>query len=108
MKVKALRVAAYLLMANFLLIVALNFAGQATPDYGHFVVLVALLVVATAALFSPRKKGWLGVVAYAMTHENEQRIVVDSPLIAALIIVFNPANFAAFSTPPAVVPTVGA
>lgn len=66
MKVKALRVAAYLLIAHFLIASALGFAARGGPDYQRMAMTLAILIVAVSALFNPRRKGWLAVVAYAL------------------------------------------
>ena len=59
MKVKALRLAAYLLIAHFLIVVALAFLSKGGPEYTHLALALALLFGATGALFSPRRR--LGV-----------------------------------------------
>jgi hypothetical protein len=121
MKVKALRVAAYLLIAHFLIVAALSFLGRSGPDYMQLAVALALVAGATGALFNPRKRGWLAVLAYVLVICGRQvagiwvtfgnpavplgmkitaiviLLVVDSLAIAALVLVFLPANFAAFA-----------
>ena len=122
MKVKALRLAAYLLIAHFLIILGFAFLGQGTPNYPHLVVAFALVFSATMALFSPRRRGWLIVLAYAIVALSPHAAglwgtwnnpavplgmkvvslvilaVIDSLAIAALVLVFKPANFAAFTS----------
>jgi hypothetical protein len=66
MKVKALHIAAYLLIAHFLAILGLALVAQGTPNYSRLGFTLLLLVVACAALFTPRKRGWMAVVGYAV------------------------------------------
>ena len=120
---KALRLAAYLLIAHFLVVVALAFLAKGAPDYSHLVLALALLIGATVALFSPRRRGWLAVLAYAIVVVSRHAIglwatwnnsavpmgmkvtalvilvLFDSLVIAALVLVFKPTNFAAFKSP---------
>lgn len=124
MKVKAFRLAAYLLIAHFLIYVALGFLSQDRPSYTHLVVAAVLLMSATMSLFSPRtrRRGWLAVLFYAIvifvrhatflwvtlsnpTVPMEMKVMalviialIDSLVIAALILVFKPSNFSAFTS----------
>ena len=122
MKVKALRLAAYLLIAHFLIVVALAFLSKGGPEYTHLALALALLFGATGALFSPRRRGWLVVLGYAIVVLSRHAVgfwvtlsnpavpvgmkvtalfilaLIDSLAIAALVLVFKPANFAAFKS----------
>ncbi len=119
MKVKALRLAAYLLIAHFLIVAAVSF--RSTPNYSTLATLLFLLVSSVGVLFSPRRRGWLAVLGYAIVVFGNQAlgswallsnpttplaikvttlvflVLVDSLAIAALVFVFRPSNFAAFA-----------
>src|SRR5713226_7699013 len=123
MKVKALRIAAYLLIAHFLIMVGLALVAQGGPDYSRLGFALLLLTVACTALFTPRKRGWLAVVAYPIVVLGQHAValsaawsnpgiptstkvaavivmaVVDALVLAALILVFKPSSFAAFASP---------
>lgn len=123
MKVKALRVAAWLLIAHFLIASALGLAARGGPDYQRMGMTLAVLVVAVSVLFNPRRKGWLAVVAYVLYVLVYQvvgiwssfasspamppgaRVVVvaiwlllNAMPVAALILTLMPSNFAAFAS----------
>lgn len=120
MQTRPLRVAAYLLVAHFLIISAWTLLGRGSPDLLRLVVTLGFLVGAVSALFRPYKLGWLMVVAYALHSitpfllgtwalwaSTEWQMVAKvgasvvfavacAPLVAALVLVFRPAGFAAF------------
>jgi peptidoglycan/LPS O-acetylase OafA/YrhL len=119
---KALRLAGYLLIAHFVVVAAFSFAGQGSPNYTRLAVMLALLFGAASALFAPRKRGWLIVLAYLILVLGYQLVslwanwsnsavppgtkvvmlavwaVINSLPIVALVLVFKPANFAAFKS----------
>jgi len=123
MKVKALRIAAYLLIAHFLIMVGLAFVTQGGPNYSRLGFVLLLLIVACTALFTPRKLGWLAVVGYAIvvlaqaaaglwaawsnpgvpTSAKVAAVIVlaviNALVLAALVLVFKPSSFAAFASP---------
>jgi hypothetical protein len=116
MKVKALRVAAGLLVAHYLILLGLAFLAQGAPRWLHLMVAGALVIVAAGALLSPRRLGWLPVVAYAVVILGQHAITswgvvtsaahpfatkamvlgmlaaLDSLVLAALVLVFLPAK----------------
>ncbi len=127
MQTKALQVAAYFLIAHYLIstaLAALAFLGKGTVDYLRLVFELGFLLGSVGALFRPRKLGWVMVVAYAWYSANpiilgawamwaspelqsSARIggsivlaVISSPLIVALVLVFRPSSFAYFKNPP--------
>lgn len=124
MQTNALRVAAYFLVAHYLIVTALVLLGKGTPDFLRFAITLGFLIGAVGALFSPRKLGWVMVVAYAWYVANPFVLgawavwispelkssakitasivlaLINSPLIAALVLVFKPASFASFRSPP--------
>ena len=122
-KVKALRVAAYLLIAHFLITLALSFAARSGPDYMRIVLTLGFLIVALSALFNPRGKGWLAVVGYALyvlgyqvlgllsTYAGSAAmplgtkvvvaavwLLINAMPVVALVLTLMPANFAAFKS----------
>jgi polyglycine hydrolase-like protein len=123
MQTKALRVAAYFLIAHYSIVTALALLGKGTPDYFKIAITLGILVAAVAVLFRPRKQGWWMVVAYAWFAANPfvqgtwvvwvspelpssakitasiVMALINSPLIVALVLVFMPASFASFTTP---------
>lgn len=123
MKVKALRIAAYLLIAHFLIVVGLALVAQGGPNYSRLGFALLLLIVACAALFTPRKRGWLAIVGYAIVVLAQHALglwatwsnpsvpmsakvtavivlaVIDALVLAALVLVFKPSSFAAFASP---------
>ena len=129
MKVKALRLAAYLLIAHFLIFLGFAFLAKGGPNFSFLGTALLLLIGSVTALFTPHKRGWLTVVAYAIVVLGQHAIglwaalnnpatpmgmkivalvvlaFIDSFAIAALVLVFKPANFAAFTSP---VPSPGA
>lgn len=121
---KALRIAAYLLIAHFLIATLLGLASRGALDYQRLVMTLALLVVAVSALFKPRGKGWIAIVAYALYVLAYQVfglwsfyagspaaplvtkivvalvwILINAMPAAALVLTLLPANFAAFAKP---------
>jgi len=44
MKVMALRIAAYLLILQFVIVAALDFVGKSGPDYIHLLIALGLLI----------------------------------------------------------------
>lgn len=129
MKNKALRLAAWLLIAHFVVVTAFSFAARVSPNYSHLFIKFALLFGAANALFAPRKRGWLVVIAYlvfvlyysvlglwaiwsnsAMPQGTKSVMIVlwavlNSLPVIALVLVFKPANFAAFNSSPSESPT---
>ena len=125
MKNGALRVAAYFLVAHFIIAAAIAFLGTGSPDYFRMFVSFGFLLGSVFALFAPRKLGWLMVVAYTLHTlsplptgmwavwnstqlEPAARIValvilslMQVPLLVALVLIFKPGSFAAFKSPPA-------
>ena len=125
MQPKALRLAAYFLIAHYVLLTGLGLMGQGAQDYMRIAVTLALLVASVLALFKPKRRGWLMVLAYALymvspfvqvlwamgsmpnmdATARTVTIVVFSvlhaPLVVALILVFKPGSFAAFRNPAA-------
>jgi hypothetical protein len=119
MKVKALRLAAYLLIAHFLIVAAISL--RSASNYSTLATLLILLVSSVGVLFSPRRRGWLAVLGYAIVVFGNQALgswallsnpttplaikvtavvflaLVDSLAIAALVLVLKPVNFAAFA-----------
>jgi Ni/Co efflux regulator RcnB len=124
MQTKALRVAAYFLIAHYLIVTALALLGKGTPDFFGVAITLGILIGAVGVLFRPRKLGWVMVVAYAWYAANPFVLgtwaiwvspelqssakitasialaLINSPLIVALVLVFKPASFASFKTPP--------
>lgn len=125
MQTKTLRVAAYFLIAHYLLVTALVLLGKGTPDLVRVGITLGILIGSVGVLFKPRKLGWLMVVAYAWFAaspllsgtwaiwsspelQSSAKItasivvaLIHSPLVVALILVFKPASFASFANPPA-------
>jgi len=126
MKVKALRLPAYLLIAHFLIASALALTARGNPDYVRMGMMLGLLFVAVSALFNPRRRGWmfvLGYVLYLFAYQavgiwtalgNWSALPFGVRLVAAtawgvlfalpataLVFTLLPANFAAFADPPA-------
>jgi len=124
MQTQTLRVAAYFLIAHYLIVTGLTFLGKGTPDLFRVVITLGLLVGAVGALFKPRKLGWLMVVVYAWYAANPFLLgtwvlwaspeaqsstkiaasialaLFNLPLIVALVLVFKPASFASFRSAP--------
>ncbi len=124
MQTKAVRVAAYFLIAHYLIVTALALLGKETPDLVRVGITLGTLIGSVGALFRPRKLGWLMVVAYAWFAaspfllgtwtiwsspelQSSAKItasivvaLIHSPLVVALILVFKPASFASFRNPP--------
>ncbi len=122
MQAKALRVAAYFLIGHFFIVTGLELLGK-TPDFFRIVITLGLLIASVGSLFIPRKLGWAMVVAYAWyaltpfliatwaifaapNLPSAARIttsivllLINSPLIVALVLVFKPASFASFRNP---------
>jgi hypothetical protein len=120
MQTRSLRVAAYLLVAHFLIIAAWTLLGRGSPDLYKLAISLGFLIGAVGALFKPYKLGWLMVVAYALHSMSPFLVgtwalwastewpmvakigasailaVASVPLVAALVMVFRPAGFAAF------------
>lgn len=125
MKVKALRLPAYLLIAHFLIASALALAARGNPDYLRIGMTLAFLIVAVNALFNPRRMGWIAVLGYVLYVFAYQAVGIwtalgssaampfGAKLVAAavwgvlfalpataLMFTLMPANFAAFANPP--------
>ncbi len=122
MQINALRLAAYFLIAHFLIVTPLALLGK-TPDFFRAAITLGILIGAVGVLFSPRKLGWVMVVAYAWYAANPYVLgtweiwvlpkmqssakitativlaLINSPLIVALVLVFMPASFASFKSP---------
>jgi len=129
MQNKALRLAAWLLIAHFLVVAALSFAAPISPNYSHLFIKFAFLLGAAHALFAPRKRGWVPVVLYlvfilyyqllglwtiwsnaAMPRGTKSAMiffwaVLNSLPVAALVLIFKPANVSALKSAPAESPT---
>ena len=123
MKNKALRLAAYFLIAHFVIVAGFSFAAPGGPNYTRLAIMLALMFGAASSLFAPRKRGWLIVLAYLIFVLGHQLVslwanwsnpavppgtkaailavwaVINSLPIVALVLVFMPANFAAFKSP---------
>lgn len=126
MQVRALRIAAYLLIAHFVIVAGFAFAGQGSPDYMRLLMKAAILAIAVNALLKPRGRGWLIVLGYGIYILVEPAIglwgvlsgstpmppnakvvavavwgLINALPIVALVLTFIPAHFAAFkATPP--------
>ena len=125
MQTKALRVAAYFLVAHYFVVTAPALLGKGSPDlFIRAAITLGILIGAVGVLFRPRTLGWVVVVAYAWYAANpfvlgawaiwfspelqsSARItalialaLINSPLIVALVLVFKPASFASFKTLP--------
>jgi len=122
MQINALRLAAYFLIAHFLIVTGLALLGK-TPEFFRAAITLGILFGAVAVLFRPRKLGWVMVVAYAWYSANPFVLgtweiwvspalqssakitasivlaLINSPLIVALVLVFMPASFASFKSP---------
>ena len=120
---KALRVAAYFLIAHYLTITVLALLGKEAPDFIRIAVTLGLLIGSVGSLFIPRKLGWVSVALYAWYAGNPFALatwaiwvspamqamakiiasltlaLINAPLIAALVLVFKPASFASFRNP---------
>ncbi|TSA44525.1 MAG: hypothetical protein D4R56_07040, partial [Deltaproteobacteria bacterium] len=103
---------------------ALALFGKGTPDFIRAAIMLGILIGAVGVLFRPRKLGWVMVVGYAWYAANPSVMgawaiwvspelqygakitasialaLINSPLIVALVLVFKPASFASFKTPP--------
>jgi len=127
MKIKALRLPAYLLIAHFLIATALALSARGNPDYVRMAMTLGLLLVAVSALFNPRRRGWmivLGYVLYLFAHQAAgiwtalggwPALPFGARLVAgiawgvlfalpatALAFMLMPANIAAFADPPVI------
>ena len=124
MQSKVLRAAAYFLIAHYLIVAVLTLLGKGPSDPVRVAITLGILIAAVAALFRPRKLGWVMVIAYAWYATNPYMLgtwaiwvspalqpsakitasivlaLINSPLIVALVLVFKPASFASFKTPP--------
>ena len=122
MQINALRLAAYFLIAHFLIVTGLALLAK-TPEFFRAAITLGILFGAVAVLFRPRKLGWVMVVAYAWYSANPFALgawemwvspalqssakitgsivlaLINSPLLVALVLVFMPASFASFKTP---------
>lgn len=123
MQTKALRVAAYFLIGHYVIVTGLELLGKGAPDYFKIAITLAFLAASVAALFRPYKLGWVFVVGYAWYTLNPYLlgtwsiwtapnltsaaritasivlVVINSPLLVALVLVFKPASFASFKPP---------
>jgi len=123
MKTNVLRIAAYFLIAHYLLVTAVSFFAKGPPDIARIMITFGILVASVGALFKPRKRGWLVVAAYAvyvliptflniwpMWASPDRSLstklvfsmvlaVIHTPLLVAVVLVFKPANFASFKNP---------
>jgi len=124
MQPKTLRIAAYFLIAHYALLTGLGLMGSAPPDYVRILVTLAFLIAAVLGLFKPKRRSWLMVIGYGLymlspflgeawrmwsspVLDSTAKVValvvilvVNTPLIVALVLVFKPASFAAFRNPP--------
>jgi hypothetical protein len=124
MQPKALRIAAYFLIAHYALVTGLGLMGSAPPDYVRMLVTLAFLIAAVLVLFKPKRRGWLMAIGYSLYMlspflgaawamwsmpglDSTAKVaalvvilVVNVPLIVALVLVFKPTSFAAFRNPP--------
>ena len=120
MKSNELRLAAYFLIGHFCLLSGLAALGKGEPEYLRIAVSIGFLLGSVGALFSPRRRGWLMVVAFALHALSPffvglwtlwsspgqtatmkvlatlVMLVINSLLLTALILVFKPSNFALF------------
>lgn len=123
MQTKALRVAAYFLIGHYVIVTGLGLLGKGTPDFIRIAITLGLLIGSVGALFRPRKLGWVMVVAYAWYVLNPfilgtwavwvapnlssaakitssiVLVLINSPLVVALVLAFKPASFASFKNP---------
>lgn len=120
MATRDLRIAAICLIVHYLLVLGLAAFGKGPFDHFHAVVTLGMLLAAAATLFRPWQNGWIFILVYAWYAANpsllnltsiwtsaevphEARVTaslvmtfVHAPLVAALVLVFQPSGFAVF------------
>ena len=123
-RTNTLQIAAYFLIAHYLLITTIEFLAKEGPDFASVAITLGLIIGSVAALFKPTKRGWLSIVAYALyvlypALSDALRLaispemtfsayifgmsllaLVHMPLVVALALVFKPTSFALFKSPP--------